>query len=94
MTREEAREQLECIYTEVSTETDREAINMAIEALKEPKQGEWTPCSEKLPEKMGFYLVTDMSSFDIVSSFGCIFKFSTSFFMVSRIRSSDFTERQ
>ena len=60
MTREEAREQLECIYTEVSTETDREAINMAIEALKEPKQGEWTPCSEKLPEKMGFYLVTDM----------------------------------
>ena len=41
MTREEAREPLECIYTEVSTETDREALNMAIEALKEPKQGEW-----------------------------------------------------
>ena len=41
MTREEAREQLECIYTEVSTEEDREAIDMAIEALKEPKQGEW-----------------------------------------------------
>lgn len=41
MTREEAKEQLECIYTEVSTETDRCAIDVAIEALKEPKQGEW-----------------------------------------------------
>ena len=41
MTREEAKNQLECIYTEVSTEEDREAVNMAIEALKEPKHGEW-----------------------------------------------------
>ena len=41
MTREEAINQLECIYTEVSTEEDREAIDKAIEALKEPKQGEW-----------------------------------------------------
>lgn len=41
MTNEEAIELLECIYTEVSTEADRKAIDMAIEALKEPKQGEW-----------------------------------------------------
>lgn len=41
MTREEAKNQLECIYTEVSTEEDREAIDMAIEALEEPKQGDW-----------------------------------------------------
>ena len=42
MTREEAKNQLECIYTEVSTEEDREAIDMAIEALKEQRpHGEW-----------------------------------------------------
>ena len=41
MTREEAINLLGCIYTEVSTEEDREAIDKAIEALKEPKHGEW-----------------------------------------------------
>ena len=30
----------------------------AIEALKEPKQGEWIPVTERLPDKNGFYLIT------------------------------------
>ena len=58
MTREEAINLLGCIYTEVSTEEDREAIDKAIEALKEPKQGEWIPVTERLPDKNGFYLIT------------------------------------
>ena len=41
MTREEAINLLGCIYTEVSTEEDREAIDKAIEALKAQKRGEW-----------------------------------------------------
>ena len=45
MTREEAINQLECIYTEVSTEEDREAIDKAIEALKAQKRGEFK-CTE------------------------------------------------
>lgn len=35
MTREEAIEILGCIYMEVSTDEDKEAVDMAIEALKE-----------------------------------------------------------
>lgn len=34
-------------------------IDMAIDALKkQPKIGGWIPCSERLPEEDGFYLVT------------------------------------
>lgn len=37
----------------------RQAIDMAIEALKEPKsEPDWISCSERLPKDEGFYLVT------------------------------------
>lgn len=35
-----------------------EAIDMAIEALKEPKVGGWIPVSERLPEEPNYYEVT------------------------------------
>ena len=35
-----------------------EALNMAIEALKEPKVGGWIPVSERLPEEPNYYEVT------------------------------------
>lgn len=34
---------------------DAEALDMAIEALK---KSEWIPCSERLPEEAGLYLVS------------------------------------
>lgn len=35
-----------------------------IEVIKEmPKSGEWIPCSERLPEKFGKYLVTEVNIF-------------------------------
>ena len=34
-----------------------EAFGMAIEALEQPEQ-QWIPCSERLPERTGYYLVT------------------------------------
>ena len=34
-----------------------EALDMAIEALKEPER-KWIPVSERLPEKDGYYFVT------------------------------------
>lgn len=43
-----------------------EAFNMAIEALKEPKQGEWIPCSERLPEEHGYYIVQTDGSHNAV----------------------------
>lgn len=42
MTREEAIDLLGCIYMEVSTDADKEAVDMAIEALKEQRpRGRW-----------------------------------------------------
>ena len=35
----------------------KEALEMGIEALKEQK-AKWIPCSERLPEEIGTYLVT------------------------------------
>ena len=60
MTREEAIEILEerWRYSKTYKYTDaeiREAFDMAIEALK---KSEWIPCSERLPEEAGLYLVS------------------------------------
>ena len=41
-----------------------EAVRMAIEALQEPK---WIPCSERLPDRNGTYLLT-VSSYDKIAS--------------------------
>lgn len=59
MTREEAVEvlnkyQCKTVGT-VTTEQVDEALDMAIEALKAQ---EWIPCSERMPETIGEYLIT------------------------------------
>ena len=53
MTREDAIILLKDIQNGIDETNflDRCAIDMAIEALKEPKHGEWIPCSERLPEE-------------------------------------------
>lgn len=48
------KDQINFEWTDAQKKTD--ALNIAIEALQnEPR---WIPCSERLPEKKGFYLVT------------------------------------
>lgn len=54
MTREEAIDILSTHY-EPDDQRLEQALDMAIEALKEPH---WIPCSERLPETDGRYLVT------------------------------------
>lgn len=57
MTIDEAiNELIQCYNLNFKTaEKKNEAISMAIEALKEQQ---WIPCSERLPEKSGYYLAT------------------------------------
>ena len=50
---------LEAMYGEAEDNETKEALFYATEALKEQRpHGEWIPCSERLPEKDGKYLVT------------------------------------
>lgn len=55
MTNAEAIETLRANYPDACFEQLREAVDKAIKALEEPK---WIPCSERLPEANGRYLVT------------------------------------
>ena len=63
MIREEVIKWLESLKREIGKAENRtlwhyaESIDMAIEALSEPKTG-WIPVSERLPDKDGSYLVT------------------------------------
>ena len=64
MTREEAIERIKQnkvaaeYYGGVTYIEDIEAFDMAIEALKAQ---EWIPCSERPPEEIGFYFVTEQN---------------------------------
>lgn len=67
MTREEAiifLDQLEEILSKSPSwlpdarQAVHEAFEMARAGIKEPKQGEWIPCSERLPDGIGEVLVT------------------------------------
>ena len=51
MTREEAIDVLKHNYPSACFADLCEAVEMAIEALKEQKTGKWIPCSERLPEE-------------------------------------------
>lgn len=61
MTREEAIKGLKVLAKDFSGyRPNEEMFNMAIEALEQPEQG-WIPCSERLPDSMGWdkrYLVS------------------------------------
>ena len=46
------------IFGEKNDKETQDALRMAIEALKDRPHGKWIPCSERLPEHMGYYLVT------------------------------------
>ena len=50
MTRDRAIEILRNDASGASLWEIAEAVDMAIEALKEERHGEWIPCSERLPE--------------------------------------------
>lgn len=54
MNRQEAIDILSTHY-EPDDQRLEQALDMAIEALKAPQ---WTPCSERLPEEKGEYMVT------------------------------------
>lgn len=66
MTKEEAIEWLIQIKDKYIHDGDeqfdtkrKEELGMAIEALKSDRpKGEWIPCSERLPEESGKYLIT------------------------------------
>ncbi len=55
MTREEAIDCLNIIRTWAKGDSFYECIDMAIAALEQSK---WIPCSERLPEENGNYIVT------------------------------------
>ena len=61
MTREEAikilEEEAEFLYGG-DEPYNKIAFDMAIEALKDRPQGDWIPCSERLPSEKGWYLIT------------------------------------
>ena len=46
-----------------SAEEEKEAMQMAISALKKQEQDRWTPVTERLPEEDGEYLVTYESGY-------------------------------
>lgn len=64
ISREEAVEKATDVLEEASkgvcyvTEVDVEWLITAIEALSQPPADQWLPCSERLPDKGGTYLVT------------------------------------
>jgi hypothetical protein len=60
MTREEAIYRLKntaWLGTDKERAETEQAVDMAIEALQ-AKTGEWIPCSKRLPNKEGLYMVT------------------------------------
>ena len=73
MTREEAIEILAWIKeNSVIAEEYKEALNMAIEALKqEPKTGEWIPVSERLPEEFSVLCCDNHGEMLIANPFEC-----------------------
>lgn len=73
MTREEAIEILAWIKeNSVIAEEYKEALNMAIEALKqEPKTGEWIPVSERLPEEFFVLCCDNHGEMLIANPFEC-----------------------
>lgn len=58
MTEERAIEILTINSKRVSLFEAAEAVDMAVDALKEQIDRKWIPCSESLPEKDGDYLVS------------------------------------
>lgn len=44
-------------------------IEMLSEKAREPKQGEWIPCSERLPEESGMHLCTCNDGYDNRTTF-------------------------
>lgn len=73
MTREEAIEILAWIKeNSVIAEEYKEALNVAIEALKqEPKTGEWIPVSERLPEEFSVLCCDNHGEMLIANPFEC-----------------------
>lgn len=57
MTNKEAIERLK-VLTDYEYNEDLEALELAIKTLEGRPTGKWIPVSERLPEKMGSYLVT------------------------------------
>lgn len=59
-----------CIHVEMCKWCDEMVKNHTCDwydecgAFVEPKQGEWIPCSERLPDKDGFYLITLENFYD------------------------------
>lgn len=66
MTREEAIKAITQFIENYASGNDLVGLTMAIEALKEQRP-KWTPCSERLPEKHGYYIVmTDGSHNSVI----------------------------
>lgn len=62
MTKEEAIIQLQgwkYLFQDCIPEEKGEALDIAIKALKERPNGKWVPCSERLPDKNGYYLTSE-----------------------------------
>ena len=58
MTKERAIEILTIDAERASFFEVAEAVDLAVDALKEQIDRKWIPCSERLPDKHGVYLVT------------------------------------
>ena len=73
MTRDKAIESLTWVKENlVIAEEYKEALNMAIEALKQkPKTGEWIPCSERLPEESAVLCCDNHGEMLISNPFEC-----------------------
>lgn len=73
MTRDKAIESLTWVKENlVIAEEYKEALNMAIEALKQkPKTGEWIPCSERLPEEFSVLCCDNYGEMLIANPFEC-----------------------
>ena len=73
MTRDKAIESLTWVKENlVIAEEYKEALNMAIEALKqEPKTGEWIPVSERLPEEFFVLCCDNHGEMLIANPFEC-----------------------
>ena len=59
MTREEAIWYLTPIAESASLERYKEALSMAVTALREQEERRWIPVAERLPNKSGCYVVID-----------------------------------
>lgn len=58
MTREEAIWYLTPIAESASLERYKEALSMAVAALREQEERRWIPVADMLPEESGMYIVT------------------------------------